>query len=276
MNTQLKKTSYVSAIATCSIGIWASAGLRLHQAQAMPPLAQIDSAIQFTPPPPPPDRGAPGNRGGGAGRGCGAGKESLIGLMPEYRQALAQGTITKVWGITTTPHPTLWFYIPYNHATIASLEFVLQDSSKPVKTIYRSEIAPPIAPGIVQMQVPTTAPALEPGKLYEWFLKVRLQCGAPTAAAKPNLQKEEINGWIQRVDLNSTLSAQLNQATPQQRAALYAQQGIWIDALATLADLRLTTPHDTRLANDWHRLLQSVALESFSTKPLIPCCQPKP
>ncbi|NJP08624.1 MAG: DUF928 domain-containing protein [Leptolyngbyaceae cyanobacterium RU_5_1] len=243
------------------------------QATWATPRATQVRATGFTPPPPPPDRDAPGRRGGGAGRGCGAGSQSTTALMPEYQQALAQGgAITKVWGTTTAERPTFWFDLPYEKGTIAAMEFVLQDNSRPARDVYRAAIATPDAPGIVSIQMPASVRPLEAGTLYKWFFKVRLQCDSSTSAVKPRIQKEEVYGWVQRVSPSTTLTSQLNQATPQQRAVLYAQHGIWFDALTTLAELRLANPQDIRLTEDWNRLLQTVGLEKLAAKPLIKCC----
>ncbi len=239
------------------------------------PVPAQAGAVAFTPPPPPPDRDAPGNRGGGAGRGCGVGNQPLMALVPEYKQTLNRGTITKVWGTTLAERPTFWFDLPYEQGAIAALEFVLQDNSSPNQELYRSAIVPPATPGIVSIRLPATVPPLETGKLYQWFFKVRLQCSPGESGAKPQLQKEELYGWVQRVNPDAGLTSQLKQATPQQRVSLYDQNGIWFDALTTLGELRLSNPQDARFTEDWNRLLQSVGLEKLIAKPLVPCCQPK-
>ena len=268
------------AIATCTLSMITLpcfSNSTMPQASWASPIAMQVGTVSFTPPPPPPDRDAPGNRGGGAGRGCGAGNQVMIALVPEYQQTLAQGgTITKVWGTTLAERPTFWFDVPYERGAIVSLEFVLQDNAKPAKDLYRSAIVPPDSPGIVSIRLPATVPPLETGKLYQWFFKVRLQCGSGVSTVKPQIQKESRSGWVQRVSPDASLASQLKQATPQQRAALYAQNGIWFDVLTTLGDLHLSNPQDTRLTADWHGLLQSVGLEKLTTKPLIQCCKPNP
>lgn len=277
MKMQRQKTVYRHAIATSVISVLTVPTcffyILLSPAWATP-VAQV-SATGFTPPPPPPDRDAPGNRGGGAGRGCGAGNRFITALVPEYKQVLDRGAITKVWGTTIAERPTLWFDVPYEKGTISTMEFVLQANSSPAKEIYRSEIMPPEGPGIISIHLPASIPPLEAGKLYTWFFKTRLQCGSSVAAAKPQLQKEELYGWVQRVSPSATLTSQLKQATPQQRATLYAQNGIWFDALTTLAEQRVANPQDTRLTEDWNNLLKAVGLEKLAAKPLIQCCQPK-
>ncbi|PZV07714.1 MAG: hypothetical protein DCF22_21585 [Leptolyngbya sp.] len=263
----------ISMISALTVPAW-GAYIPLSPVWATPVVAQMGS-IGFTPPPPPPDRDAPGNRGGGAGRGCGVGKQFITALVPEYKQTLGQAEMTKVWGTTIAERPTLWFDVPYEKGAIAAMEFVLQDNSSPAKEIYRSAIASPTTPGIISIHLPTSVPPLETGKLYKWFFKTRLQCGSGVSAAKPQLQKEELYGWIQRVSPSANLTSQLKQATPQQQATLYAQNGIWFDALTTVAEQHLANPQDSHLIEEWSNLLQAVGLEKLAAKPLVQCCQPK-
>lgn len=241
------------------------------------PVAASTAMPSFSPPPPPPDRKAPGNRGGASGRGCRLGRQFVLALMPEYKQMFAQGgEITKVWGLTTAERPTFWFDIPYAKEAIASMEFVLQDSSTPAHDIYRTQLTAPDQPGIISVRIPSTVPPLRVGDLYQWFFKVRLKCEAKPDANQPvfkqRIPKEELYGWIERVSPSPTLAEQLQQATPQQQTALYIENGIWYDALAALAELRLANPQSSALTEDWQSLLKSVGLESLATKPLTGCC----
>ena len=61
-------------------------------------------------------------------------------------------------------------------------------------------------------------------------------------------------------------------ATPRQRVALYAQAGIWQDALTTLGELRVRQRQDAALATDWKDLLDSVGLDNISTEAIVECC----
>lgn len=222
------------------------------------------AAISFTPPPPPPDRSAPGNRGEGASRGCIAGNQPLTALVPIYEQTLDanQGTITQVWGLTSAEHPRFWFYVPYESNSVRAIEFVLQDDRD--ETLYRTSVSIPSKVGIVGVQVPSTANPLEPNRQYHWFFKVR-------AACDPNQPEtlEYVEGWVQRQSLDAALRDRISQASPQQRAALYAEKGIWHDALTTLAQQRSANPNDGAIAKDWTDLLRAVGLENLANQPLL-------
>lgn len=77
---------------------------------------------------------------------------------------------------------------------------------------------------------------------------------------------------MQRIEPNRDLVRRLGTATPQKRVTLYAQAGIWQDALTLLSELRLAKPKDTVLASDWRNLLKSVGLEDVASETIIQCC----
>jgi hypothetical protein len=246
--------------------------------QAAPPSSVV--SISYMPPPPPPDRGAPGNRGEGASRGCragsatgnatgnttgnAAGSHPLMALVPEQTLSTASDAppTTQVWGLTSTERPRFWFSVPYDPKQVSAIEFVLQNHQD--QTIYRTPIPVPSAPGIISVQLPATVGGLETNQPYHWFLKVKTMC-APNQAAT----LDYVEGWIERTRLDQRLSDRLTQATPQQKAALYAENGIWYDALTTLAELKLAQPEDQTIAQDWTALLKAVGLEKLATQPLL-------
>ena len=233
-----------------------------------------NNSLKFTPPPPPPDRGAAGDRGGGASRGCGSAKQALMALAPDYQQTinLARGEtipVTKVWGLTTAQYPTFWFFVPYDKSSITTMEFVIKDESqKPSKTLYRTFLNKPEIPGIIGIPMSANIQPLEISnkmhqKMYHWFLKVKVKCD-PQQPAK----LETVEGWIERISPSPTLANELKQGTPLQQAELYAKNGIWYNALTTLAQLRLAKPKDASLLANWTTLLQSEELGDLADRPL--------
>ncbi|MDJ0800581.1 MAG: DUF928 domain-containing protein [Calothrix sp. MO_167.B12] len=238
------------------------------------------TSIQFKSPPPPPDRSAAGERGEAASRGCGNNKQSLMALVPDYKQTIKLDggetiPITKVWGLTTAEYPTFWFFVPYDKSSITKMEFVIKDESqKPSKTIYRAFLNKPERPGIIGIPIDKTAKPLQVSqtkhqKMYRWFFKVRVKCNPEQSA-----ELRTVEGWIERVKLNPTLADSLKQVKPLQQAALYAENGIWHNALTTLAKLRLANPKDASLLANWTSLLKSEELDSLANHSLINCCQP--
>jgi hypothetical protein len=50
---------------------------------------------------------------------------------------------------------------------------------------------------------------------------------------------------------------------------LYAEAGLWLDTIASLADLRNASPNDSSLVTDWEDLLKAVNLGTVAKEPLI-------
>jgi Domain of Unknown Function (DUF928) len=243
-----------------TLSLLSNFSLSVLQAAPIPPKLVSISYM----PPPPPDRGAPGNRGEGASRGCIAGSQPLMALVPEQTLSTTSDAtpITQVWGLTSVEHPRFWFSVPYESAKVSAIEFVLQNHQD--QTVYRTPISIPSTPGIISVQLPSTVGGLETNQQYHWFLKVRSMC-----EPDQGLTLDYVEGWVQRTQLDQGLSDRLTQASPQQQAALYAEHGIWYDALTTLAELRLAQPENRAIAQDWTELLKAVGLENLATQPLL-------
>ncbi len=238
------------------------------------------SSINFTPPPPPPGRGAAGERGGAASRGCGNGEQPLMALVPDYKETINLDggetiPVTKIWGLTTDEYPTFWFFVPYGKSSITEMEFVIKDKSqKPSKTIYRTVLDKPEKPGIISISTkeaikePLQVGETKHQKKYHWFLKLKVKC-----SPEQSVELKSIDGWIERVNLSSHLTKSIQQATPLQQAAIYAENGIWHDALTALGEARLKEFDNASLLANWTSLLKSEELDSLANYPLVNCCQ---
>ncbi|MBG1269838.1 DUF928 domain-containing protein [Nostoc sp. WHI] len=228
--------------------------------QAQPVKSEILASGIFNAPPPPDDINAPGNRVGGGKRGCksmnnelATSKEKrLTALVPVYQLPNAE----LVFGLTTASYPTFWFYVP--DVTIVSAEFVLQNEAG--ETIYQSPVSLSGTSGVVSFSLPSTTSSLKIGKRYHWYFNT--YC---------NLQQPPIfvDGWIKRVEPNAALKNQLETATPKQRVALYATNGIWYEFLTASAELRRLNPKRT----DWATMLQTIGLNDIASEPIVDCCQ---
>jgi hypothetical protein len=202
-----------------------------------------------------------------------------MALAPDYQQTISskQGEkipVTKIWALTTDDYPTFWFFVPYDKSSITKMEFVIKDESQnKSKTIYRTVLDKPEKPGIISV---STKKAIEPlqvsktkhQKKYHWFLKVKVKC-----SPQQSVESKSVDGWIERVNLNSQLAKRIQQVTPLQKAVLYAENGIWHDALTTLGEARLSQPNNASLLANWSSLLKSEELDKLANYPLINCCQ---
>lgn len=227
---------------------------------------------QTKPTPPPPDQGAPGSREGAASRGrCPSSDKPLTALVPLTQETLGGGQYStptmnrtkRVLGLTVVEHPTFWFYVPYPLTSTRSAEFVLQDDNG--KDIYQSSlIESGTTPGVVGFKLPSTVPALEVSKRYHWYFQIH--CNSDETVF--------VDGWVERVALKPLLKSQLAQATPQERVTLYAQAGIWHEALTALAKLRSKNPEDAKLRAEWDKLLESIDLKAIAQEPITSVLTP--
>lgn len=203
--------------------------------------------------------GSPRTTTGGASRGAclSANAESSQTQKPTI--ALIPNTDTE---LTTQAHPTIFLYVP--DATIQSAELSLWDENQ--KGLYQTKISLSGQSGIVGIQLPDAAPSLAVGKRYKWSLA--LICDRAQRS-----RDVVVEGWMERTQLSSTLEEQIKTVEPLQRARLYAQNRVWYETLATLAELRRNRPDDASISTEWENLLQSVGLQDVAQAPVINCCQ---
>ncbi|MBD2529775.1 DUF928 domain-containing protein [Nostoc flagelliforme FACHB-838] len=232
-----------------------------NRSDAKTTLAQ---ATTFNQPPIPPGPPPGGRVRGGAKRGeiagCPPTKPDLTALVPFTEEA---DLVINVWGQTTVERPSWFFYVPYSKDLPYTVEFVVQEypESKDSKEIYRKAIALPDEPGVIRVSLPTTVPALAVDKQYRWFLTI-------------NCDKEKtspptfVEGVIKRIELNPATVKELQTTEPRKRYAIYAQKGIWYEALATLAELRQKNPEDAALKAEWRNLLGSIRLDDVAGEPI--------
>jgi hypothetical protein len=110
------------------------------------------------------------------------------------------------------------------------------------------------APGIMSLTVANLYP-MKIGQDYYWELRVR--CNYTEADRSEDLVVE---GRLKRVEPDPTLALRIQQATPKERVALYANAQYWYEALATLVELKRDRPNDSELAATWDKLLTSMGL----------------
>jgi hypothetical protein len=157
------------------------------------------------------------------------------------------------FGYTLAAYPTFFIYVPqfYSENAVAA-EFILSDADD--NELYRANFQTAKTSGIISLSLPASAnlPPLEVGKDYHWSFA--LVCDASDRSADV-----VVDSWIQRTTPTAELATQLQTATAEQQPAIYAQRGIWYDALNSLATLRGQTGNSVP-ASQWVNLLNSVGL----------------
>lgn len=199
---------------------------------------------------------ASGNRTAGASRSesCVAQNQTATALIPE----------TNI-GLTVVASPTLLFNVPQTSAK--SAEFGVQEKNDKgrYQTIYKTTVPLPGTAGIVSASLPpngSAASQLQVDKTYHWYFRI-------VCSAEDDTLNVYLDGSIQRVAESPALTNALKSASPQDRPAIYAEEGVWFDAVANLAQLRQQNPNDSALAEDWAALLEAAGLERMVEAPLV-------
>jgi Domain of Unknown Function (DUF928) len=202
----------------------------------------------------PTKRGAPKTTAGGATRGsCLPGGQPLTALMPQ-----------ESLGLTVAPRPTFFWSVP--KTAVQTAQFLLL-SDNDTKIVYEATLPLPAA-GIVEFTLPANAPALEVGKQYHWYLTIACNLDVSDTGLRAE-------GWVERTKLELALSQALKMAKPEQYSKIYAEAGIWHEALMALANQRRTNPKDPKVMASWKKLLESVGLNKVVTQPLVGRSSPK-
>jgi len=182
--------------------------------------------------------------------GCASSSQlSLTALVPKNKI-----------GRTVSDYPTFFFYLPQTDAELA--ELILEDESG--NQIYRQDLTIKNVSGVIGVSIPanTNVSPLEVGKNYTW--KFTVVCD-PEDRSSDQLE----TGIVRRVELSAEILGKLENANPRQKTVIYAENGIWQDALSNLAAARRANPNDKDLAADWESLLDSVTLGAIAKEPIV-------
>jgi len=187
----------------------------------------------------PPSRGAPGGRIGGGTRG-GGNIFVLSVLAPDHS------------GFTTSEQPSLYWFI--SKPTTLPIELTVMDSQG-IKPLLETKLPSPAEPGIQRVRLADYNVHLAPGAAYRWFVAV-----VPDADRR---SKDILaGGAIERVDLQEDVKTKLAQASDNEIPFVYAQAGLWYDALKSISDLIDAAPQNQELRNERTALLKQVGLPS--------------
>jgi Domain of Unknown Function (DUF928) len=207
---------------------------------------------KFVPPQLPPGLSAPGRRSSAGSRAPGtiSEAEKVIAIVPEFEKVVDFLPVPQVWVLTSTSHPTFWFYVPRSSIGKA-LDFRVEDAS--TVTVYRQSILISQA-GLLSIKLPTSSPGLEGEKLYRWTLTIQ------------NFSSNPIDGWVEMRVLPSQVRQQLLLASSDGVVGLYAQNGFWLDGFTALATLYKKEPNTYRAV--WQDFLAEIGLEKLAANSL--------
>lgn len=187
----------------------------------------------------PPKRGTPGGRIGGGTRGEGEGVPVLSVLVPDHT------------GLTTKAQPELYWYV--SNPTSRKIEFTL-NLEQAGKTLAHENIKGVREEGIWRISLSDLGVTLSPDTEYTWFVAMVLDSDQPSTDVFSG-------GAIMRVRPSGILEGKLAGAKEMDIPAIYAAEGIWYDALASLSRLIENDPENKALRVQRARLLEQVQLE---------------
>jgi len=190
----------------------------------------------------PPKRGNPGGRVGGGTRGIQREVFVLSVLAPDHS------------GFTTSEQPSLYWYI--SNSTSLPVELTVMDPQG-VQPILETRVPAPVQAGVHRLRLADHNIRLSPGAPYRWFVAV-----VPDADRR---SKDILaGGAIERVEVPAELTAKLTKAQKSEVPFLYAEAGLWYDAVKAISDLIEAAPQDQTLRKQRASLLAQVGLAGIS------------
>jgi hypothetical protein len=177
-------------------------------------------------------------RVGGGSRGGAADDLSVEVLVPDQV------------ALTTQAQPSLYWY--QSKAAKTQCEVTVTEPKNP-KPLLLLKSAVPTPSGIHAIRLAKFKIELKPNVLYRWSVAVIVD-------AQNRSQDIIANGVIKRIDLTPDLASKLGQATEADKPALYAENGIWYDALQSISDQIDHAPQDTALRQERDSLLKQVGM----------------
>jgi hypothetical protein len=163
----------------------------------------------------PPQRGTPGSRVAAGTRGETDGSIILSALVPDHI------------GLTMQEQPALYWYISQSTRYPVEFTFIASQSEMP---LVEKRIEGAIAAGIHNVQLADYGIRLKTGTVYRWFISI---------VKEPDHRSKDIvtGGEIERIDPPAELRARLDREGKNDAPGIYAEAGLWYDALSAVCDL---------------------------------------
>ncbi|MEM6252574.1 MAG: DUF928 domain-containing protein [Cyanobacteria bacterium P01_D01_bin.156] len=204
---------------------------------------------------PPLDNATPSDTAGGASRTNSYGTNSL--LFQAVSDSMLAITPNSFYGQTLTARPMFMAYVP--PSTIQQAVFSLKDEEQ--NLVFEQIVAIPAEGGVMAIQLSESAPELEIGQNYQWFLTLKVD--AQITPASPF-----VDAWVKRIAPTEELADLLASDYSLENAETLAQNGIWYDTAAILASHQAVTSTQD-IAESWSELLTSVGLSRMAEAPII-------
>jgi hypothetical protein len=199
---------------------------------------------------PPPSDGSPGKTRGSGSRDNQHCPQDRFQPGPSFSALVPPNRA----GITWSDRPTLWVYLPKTSAR--QMILILKEKDGPSQHSQKVPITG--ESGIVGISLAENAAPLSIDKTYQWA--VVLMCKNRLTPNDPFVQSS----------ITRKRSAPIQVSGLLEQAAEYSKQGVWHDALTTLAQARQAQPQDKTLQRIWQDFLKqpAVGLGAIAKEPL--------
>lgn len=193
----------------------------------------------------PPLRGAPGGRVGGGTRGT-VGRDLFVltVLAPDHS------------ALTVSEQPTLYWYISGDTTLPVEVTIIDPNGTEP---LLEKAIPSPVTRGVHGIALADYGVKLAPNIAYRWSVTV-----VPDA----NRRSRDIlsSGVVERVAPPAELAEKVAKARKEQLPFIYAEAGMWYDALATISTLVAGAPNDATLRQQRAALLAQVGVPEITAE----------
>jgi hypothetical protein len=175
---------------------------------------------------------------GGGSRGGAADDLSVETLVPDQV------------ALTTQGRPSLYWY--QSKAAKTQCEVTVTEPKNPQPLLLLKSSAPTPA-GIHAIRLTKFKIELKPNILYRWSIAI---------VVDPQNRSQDIiaNGIIKRINPSPELAEKIGHASDSDKPALYAENGIWYDALQSVSDQIDRAPQDASLRQERVELLKAVGM----------------
>jgi hypothetical protein len=193
-----------------------------------------------------PSTGAPSVRLTGGSRGIGDSSITVDVLAPDDV------------GLTTQEQPSLFWYQSKPAKAKFELTLLQENKAKPLVQVTAERS---LTAGIQRVRLADHGAKLSPGVEYQWVVAL---------ITDPDNRSSDLvaSGAIKRIEASPELKKSIAAATPEALPGIYAENGIWYDALASLSDRIDADPNNKALQEARADLLRQAGLKGAVTTPL--------
>lgn len=191
----------------------------------------------------PPLRGSPAGRIGGGTRGATERESfSLLVLAPDHV------------GLTTYDQPNLYWYI--SKQIFHSIEFTITER-KAVEPLFVKIFKGPDRAGIQTIRLADYGVRLRKDAQYKWFV---------TLVTDADHRSKDVlaGGIITLVNVPQSLPTKLQAAGSNGAPHVYAEEGLWYDAIESISGMIDASPNDVSLHKQRISLLEQVGLDEVA------------